>query len=411
MSARRKSTVNLSVSLREESSSTRNSAIELEHLEQETTLVLQEIDHNLSRANAIINDKMFPILKKYAAATGKVWESVGFWKSFMEEAADIEIKAQNDKLPPQLLVAQEPQPLESPNTIQIDQIQSRRDSLYSSGSDPDTSTPYKTAPIPTLTGESNTDLTARKKGHLRLSVSPRKTTPARNTRRPSALDNFMDSSPPLPQRPVLLSDAGRQANHSSSFLGRSVPGGAESVEGSDADNSHLGHLSPIGLSGITTTPQNKTTPKTKPNDPNSANVPTPPILFSVQRGFNRIPPHEAEDTLSAQREQNQNRSVSSNDPDRIFNIEPPEIISSAPASSKRIQTPLNTVPDLLSLGSIDRLKRPLETTDDKGSPKRRNVLTNKALRESEPSIAANEPLTSSVSAHTSIDMNLDQQNE
>lgn len=384
MSARRKSTVNLSVALREENGPGRSSAIELERLEQETTLVLQEIDHNLSKANAIINDKMFPILKKYASATGKVWESVGFWKSFMEEAADIEIEAQNDKLPPKVQIAQEPQPLDSPTTNQIDQIHTRRESLYSSGSDPDTSTPYKTAQLPTLTKENINDSAPQKREHLRLSVSPRKVTPSRKIRRGSVVDSFMDSSPPLPQRPVLLSDAGRQANHSSSFLDRNNPASAASQEVSDDDNSQLGRLSPIGFNEISTTPQQRTTPISKVLNPNLENVPTPPILFSVQRGNGRRSPYEGHDGLTSNLQSDQNLNLVTNDPDELLNFEPPEIISNTPASSKQIQTPKDGIPELLSVGSLDRLKRPADTTDDKGSPKRRNILISRSQIENDP---------------------------
>ncbi|KAF8002065.1 hypothetical protein HF325_003030 [Metschnikowia pulcherrima] len=95
MSSRRKSTINFSRPLRLERERDDLAALELERLEQETTLVLQDIDHNLSRANGVINDKIFPVLKKYAVATSKVWENVGFWKHFMEEAADVEVRTSN----------------------------------------------------------------------------------------------------------------------------------------------------------------------------------------------------------------------------------------------------------------------------------------------------------------------------
>ena len=58
--------------------------LELEKLEQEITLTLQEIDKNLSKANAVISEKMFPILAKYAQSSQKVWNNANFWKYFLE---------------------------------------------------------------------------------------------------------------------------------------------------------------------------------------------------------------------------------------------------------------------------------------------------------------------------------------
>lgn len=68
-----------------------SATLELERLEQEITLVLQEIDKNLSKSNAVINDKIFPILKKYAASSSNVWNNVNFWKYFLEQAANVEL--------------------------------------------------------------------------------------------------------------------------------------------------------------------------------------------------------------------------------------------------------------------------------------------------------------------------------
>lgn len=65
--------------------------LELEKLEQEITLTLQEIDKNLSKANAVISEKMFPILAKYAQSSQKVWSNANFWKYFLEQAADVEL--------------------------------------------------------------------------------------------------------------------------------------------------------------------------------------------------------------------------------------------------------------------------------------------------------------------------------
>ena len=91
-SSRRKSTANINAGGRLDDNIDGESAtLELERLEQETTLVLQEIDKNLSKANAVINDKIYPILKKYATSSGNVWNNVNFWKYFLEQAANVEL--------------------------------------------------------------------------------------------------------------------------------------------------------------------------------------------------------------------------------------------------------------------------------------------------------------------------------
>lgn len=91
-SSRRKSTINPNLNLKGDDNIDGESAtLELERLEQEITLVLQEIDKNLSKSNAVINDKIFPILKKYAGSSSNVWNNVNFWKYFLEQAANVEL--------------------------------------------------------------------------------------------------------------------------------------------------------------------------------------------------------------------------------------------------------------------------------------------------------------------------------
>lgn len=87
-SARRKSTINPGII-----DNTAAARAELEKLEQETTLVLQEIDKDLSRANAVINDCIFPLLKKYSNLTEDVWNNVRFWKYFFEQSANVELSS------------------------------------------------------------------------------------------------------------------------------------------------------------------------------------------------------------------------------------------------------------------------------------------------------------------------------
>lgn len=376
MSTRRKSTINLNRTPRAENTSQMSSTVELERLEQETTLVLQEIDYNLSKANAVINDKMFPILKKYAAASSKIWESVGFWKSFMEEAADIELKAQNDHLLRKISHVADPQPLNSPTINHENEHFQGPNPTLSPLDRPDTSTPNKnTTPHQSEGREGSAN---QKKSHLRLSVSPRKHThtPVRSNRRRSVLDDFLGLSP-LPQRPVLLSDAGKQVTNSSSFM-RATTEEPSILEDSDANDSKLGRLSPIELPQITTTPQNRKRLAT--GDLNLMNVPTPPILYSVQRGNKRqhsvvaqspslLTEQQSDVNAHTYSEQHRNLISDINNPSGKFNVEPPVMASSAPASSTKSA---NT--SVRSTKARDISIRHIETADISGSPVRRNMI-------------------------------------
>lgn len=67
----------------------RNARKVLEQLDQDTTLVLQDIDKNISRANAIINDKLKPVIQEYGVESWKVWHNSGFWKKFFEQSANV----------------------------------------------------------------------------------------------------------------------------------------------------------------------------------------------------------------------------------------------------------------------------------------------------------------------------------
>ncbi|KAK6463384.1 DASH complex subunit ask1 [Scheffersomyces coipomensis] len=92
-SSRRKSTIKASFG--EDTAAARE---ELERLEQETTLVLQEIDKNISRGNAIINDRLIPIIKDYSVESKKVWDNAGFWKFFFEQSANVELNSYEDPI-------------------------------------------------------------------------------------------------------------------------------------------------------------------------------------------------------------------------------------------------------------------------------------------------------------------------
>lgn len=189
-------------------------ALELERLEQATTLVLQEIDHNLSRANAIINDAVFPVLQKYAGASAHAWANAGFWKHFLEEAADVEINTLD-------------QPLDHDDAT-IPALQKQLQTLQNplpqnplGPLDPDTP-PVSDRGIETSTPQlrrtpSPSPHYVPRRGP-RVEVSPRKRTPA--ARRLLVLQNFLNLLPTLPEPPVLLSERGRAAASSSSAAAR-----------------------------------------------------------------------------------------------------------------------------------------------------------------------------------------------
>lgn len=210
--SRRKSTISIGRIARPDTE--KSAALVLEQLEQETTLVLQEIDRNLSTANAVINDKIFPILKRYSTVTDKVLGAAGFWKTLMEEAADVQFspcdtntagekEAQN--LPPAAATGDTPQ-------SSLDEIDALTPQLR-----PRTLVLLDRSPqVLTVPGASR---------GLTVLMSPRKKTPQRtptatparpDDRRSSILQNFLNSSPTLPEPPVLVSDVGRQIATSSS---------------------------------------------------------------------------------------------------------------------------------------------------------------------------------------------------
>ncbi len=71
------------------SSEIRSQTEELEHLEQEITLTLQEIDRNFARSHKIVNESIIPVVKKYGAASKGVWDGVKFWEAFFEASANV----------------------------------------------------------------------------------------------------------------------------------------------------------------------------------------------------------------------------------------------------------------------------------------------------------------------------------
>lgn len=247
MSTRRKSTVNIPRTRRVDDETP---ALQLERLEQETTLVLQEIDHNLSQANAVINDKMVPILRRYASATLQVWTNVSFWKRFLEEAADVEISTVDDPLENTQAKTQTQtqtrlsagKPLNSDSTAAPELPPTPHNGLRAASPARITaSTPQRSRP---LLLSSQADATPLPKASH---VSPYKRNPAR---RLSVLQNFLNSSPTLPEPPVLLSEVGRHQPSSSSHAD---PAGAAAGLSSDSDDQNL-VLLPVLLPSVSLTP-------------------------------------------------------------------------------------------------------------------------------------------------------------
>lgn len=229
--------------------------LELEKLEQEITLTLQEIDKNLSKANAVISEKMFPILAKYAQSSQKVWSNANFWKYFLEQAADVELTSyeapanlgtnlntianskradaqenqgettsksttdwlekdhQNTDHAHRLDVAKnqghafaglEETPTWSPERPQEANIQaSTPEAIRKNAKSGAVVQP--TPQMITHTIRQSLD------NYHRISISPRKETRATTSerhRRDSVIRNFINSSPTLPEPPVLVSDFG-----------------------------------------------------------------------------------------------------------------------------------------------------------------------------------------------------------
>lgn len=228
--------------------------LELEKLEQEITLTLQEIDKNLSKANTVISEKMFPILAKYAQLSQKVWSNVNFWKYFLEQAADVELtsyeapanmgtnlntianakrtegaqdaettsKSTGDwlenenekdtnhahrldvtKKQGQVFAGLEQTPTWSPQPHEPQTIQaSTPEGVHS------TSAAAPVQPTPQMITHT---IRQSLDNYQRISISPRKETNAtasERKRRDSVIRNFINSSPTLPEPPVLVSEFG-----------------------------------------------------------------------------------------------------------------------------------------------------------------------------------------------------------
>lgn len=243
--SRRKSTITLRATRDE---SVLGDTLELEKINQEITLVLQEIDSNLSKSNAIINNKIFPILRDYAEALGQVWKNVNFWKYFLEEAAGVEIEdIPDDQKPHQILSLDNEEeeetkkPTENTTTWTAEQQRVlKSNQTYMNASTPERiSRPPALQPLEQLQPSENGPAgTLMSLDNHRILVSPKKRS---GGDRSLVIQDLINSSPTLPKPPVLLSDIGR------SSLGRS-----KDPESLDKPYDRLSpiHLTPARADGV-----------------------------------------------------------------------------------------------------------------------------------------------------------------
>lgn len=216
MESRRKSTVHVNSAKRERGSGA-SAHIELERLEQETTLVLQEIDRNLSQANAVITDKILPVLTKYHSALSNVWGNVSFWKRFVEEASETKVCPEESKVDGDTAQTgfQQTESTSEKNDM-LNELDMQQNSTLTSDFQMEASTPQlksrhllqpSTSPQRSATRYPRVLISPRKRGSGRYDAT--------DPRRLSMLQNFLNSSPTLPEPPKLTSDVNHHLPSSS----------------------------------------------------------------------------------------------------------------------------------------------------------------------------------------------------
>ncbi|KAG5418885.1 ASK1 [Candida metapsilosis] len=252
----------------------------IEQLDQDTTLVLQDIDKNISRANAIINDKLKPVIQDYGVESWKVWHNSGFWKKFFEQSANVvlnsfetpinEIQSSSNFLSEMEDEAIEEQPktftsldtrrpdlkhladedtatwsTEQPPNRQMSASTPQRGQSYTSrfaaaskmarfpdnvSLDPPNSNATKLSPTRRHSKASPMRVQTIRQSldalH-RISISPRKQRTPMTTRN-SAIQNLLNSSPTFPEPPVLQSEMGSEASRLPS---QQTPGPSSDHEG------------------------------------------------------------------------------------------------------------------------------------------------------------------------------------
>lgn len=207
-------------------------AMELEKLEQQITLVLQQIDTNLSKSNSFINDKIFPILRSYSNSCDNVWKNVNYWKYFFEQSANIELGTNESEIPDIKSITENNILLDT-ETDDNNKTKPFKKPMFKPNIDESTPT-WSTEPqaIRKLENE-NTQLRKRDKSpskeevtfskrksldkYQNFIVSPRKkhSSNFERRRRSSVLRDLINSSPTLPEPPFLESEAYIYSDHKS----------------------------------------------------------------------------------------------------------------------------------------------------------------------------------------------------
>lgn len=292
---------------------------QLERLEQEITLALQEIDKNLAKSNAIINDKIFPVLRNYGRLLAKVWSNVNFWKYFMEQAANVELAGYEEPIraseapgaAPAAAAAADPQdafkrprvPPASEETPTWDEPPAKR--MHAS-------TPQRGGPsrplaatgatsLPPLRGtavrfdstdsfrlqppatrlESPVSHTLRQllDTYHKVLISPRKRTPTRE--RSLLVRELIESSPTLPEPPKLL--LGRDSSGGSRRQSRAEP--SSQLDRRDSQGRERFPLTPKYRTSLSApgSARNTGSPRRSPRSDSADDIPPLPELTIERR--------------------------------------------------------------------------------------------------------------------------------
>lgn len=223
MEARRKSTLHVSSAKRDKATDL-SAHVELERLEQETTLVLQEIDRNLSQANAVISDKILPVLTSYHSALSNVWKNVSFWKKFVEDASETRVFPEESNVEGDSAHqgghTGKLQLTESSSAKKdvLSELDLQQNSTLTSEFQVEASTPQLKSRH--LLQSSTSPQRSASRNYPRVLISPRKrgsgVFDSNDARRSSVLQNFLNSSPTLPEPPKLTSELNHHNAPSSS---------------------------------------------------------------------------------------------------------------------------------------------------------------------------------------------------
>lgn len=303
MSQRRKSTVVVNHKQRNPDAL---SHLELERLEQETTLVMQEIDRNLSKANGVITDKIFPMLTRYHKATSDVWKNTSFWKKFVEDASDAQVCAEESNVTRGSLSHDDhAEKKDLPSTKATADNQSR----ILPDNSTETSDLQMEASTPQLKSRHLLQLNlspqrSARRNYPRVSISPKKRSSNKYTeaeaRRLSMLQNFLNSSPTLPEPPKLQSELNYSNEPSSNENPHQPPYFMDSEENQALRLLPIALLPPLILQKLTKDPPILSS-ESRPTGRKSQS-PSKTAHFDIQRFKNshELPPSPRIQTLHSQ---------------------------------------------------------------------------------------------------------------